>query len=69
MKPGAPILLPKLRNAEDGDKPTNVANHIQFRAAISDEGFKQADFIVEREFKTAMVHQGYIEPHNAVGDL
>ena len=23
--------------------------------------------MIEREFKTAMVHQGYIEPHNAVG--
>ncbi len=36
-------------------------------AATSKQGFKQADFVVEREFKTAMVHQGYIEPHNAVG--
>jgi len=66
MKAGAPILLPKLRNAEDGDKPTNVANHIQLPRGDIDEGFRQADFIVEREFKTAMVHQGYIEPHNAV---
>ena len=66
MKPDAPILLPKLRNAEDGDLPTNVANHIQLPRGDIDEGFKQADFIVEREFKTAMVHQGYIEPHNAV---
>ena len=23
--------------------------------------------MIERTFKTAMVHQGYIEPHNAVG--
>ena len=66
MKPGAAILLPKLRNAEDGDKPTNVANHIQLPRGDINEGFRQADFIVEREFKTAMVHQGYIEPHNAV---
>jgi xanthine dehydrogenase molybdenum-binding subunit len=66
MKADAPILLPKLRNAEDGDKPTNVANHIQLPRGDINEGFKQADFIVEREFKTAMVHQGYIEPHNAV---
>jgi xanthine dehydrogenase molybdenum-binding subunit len=66
MKPGAAILLPNLRNAEDGDKPTNVANHIQLPRGDINEGFKQADFVVEREFKTAMVHQGYIEPHNAV---
>jgi len=68
MKPGAPIVLPTLRNKEDGpDKQTNVANHMQFTRGDLAEGFTQADFIVEREFKTAMVHQGYIEPHNAVG--
>src|SRR5580698_5112699 len=48
MKADAPILLPKLRNAEDGDKPTNVANHVQLPRGDIDEGFKQADFIVER---------------------
>ena len=32
MKPGAPILLPTLRNKEDGpDKQTNVAAHVQFK--------------------------------------
>jgi xanthine dehydrogenase molybdenum-binding subunit len=68
MKPGAPILLPKLRNKEEGaDKQTNVASHVQFKRGDINEGFKSADYVVEREFKTAMVHQGYIEPHNAVG--
>jgi xanthine dehydrogenase molybdenum-binding subunit len=68
MKPGAPILLPTLRNKEDGaDKETNVATHMQFKRGDVEAGFKGADFVVEREFKTAMVHQGYIEPHNAVG--
>ena len=68
MKPGATILLPTLRNKEDGaDKQTNVAAHMQFKRGDVAEGFKSADFIVEREFHTAMVHQGYIEPHNAVG--
>ena len=68
MKPGAPILLHDLRNKEDGpDQQTNVANHIQFKRGDLAEGFKAADFIIEREFNTAMVHQGYVEPHNAVG--
>jgi xanthine dehydrogenase molybdenum-binding subunit len=68
MKPGAPILLPGLRNKDEGpDKQTNVATHIQFKRGDINEGFKSADHVVEREFKTAMVHQGYIEPHNAVG--
>jgi len=68
MKPGAPILLPGLRNKDEGpEKQTNVATHLQFKRGDIEEGFKAADHVVEREFKTAMVHQGYIEPHNAVG--
>src|SRR5208282_3919028 len=56
------------RNREEGaDKQTNVAQHYQFKRGDFAAGFKAADFIVEREFTTAMVHQGYIEPHNAVG--
>jgi len=37
-----------------------------FEKGKPEDGFKQADVIVEREFKTASVHQGYIEPHAAV---
>jgi len=67
MKPGATILLKDLRNKEEGDKHTNVAQHYQFKRGDVAAGFKSADYVVEREFNTAMVHQGYIEPHNAVG--
>ncbi len=67
IKPGAPILLKDLRNKEEGDKQTNVAQHHLFKRGDVEAGFKSADYIVEREFNTAMVHQGYIEPHNAVG--
>ena len=66
-KPGAPILLKDLRNKEEGDKQTNVAQHYQFKRGDIEPGFKSADYVIEREFNTAMVHQGYIEPHNAVG--
>ena len=68
MRSDAPIVLEDLRSKEQGpDKQTNVANHLQFKRGDIDEGFKTADYIVEREFNTAMVHQGYLEPHNAVG--
>ncbi|MHB8382130.1 MAG: xanthine dehydrogenase family protein molybdopterin-binding subunit, partial [Candidatus Binataceae bacterium] len=67
MKPGAAILLHDLRNKEEGNKETNIAQHHQFKRGDIEAGFKSADFIIEREFNTAMVHQGYIEPHNAVG--
>jgi xanthine dehydrogenase molybdenum-binding subunit len=67
MRTGAPIILPELRNKEEGpDQPTNVANHLKFTRGNLSEGFAAAYYIVEREFNTAMVHQGYIEPHNAL---
>ncbi len=67
MAPDAPILHPERRTKESPDKPTNVASHIQFKGGDLEEGFKQADFVIERQFETKMVHQGYIEPHNALG--
>jgi len=64
-QPGAPILLPGLRTTslgEKGDKQTNVASLLRHERGDLEAGFAAADAIVEREFRTAMVHQGYIEP-------
>ena len=69
MRPDAVILHPDLRTAgedEDNQQPTNVANHIQFSRGDPAAGFTAAEVVLEREFTTSMVHQGYIEPHNAV---
>lgn len=69
MKDDAPILIPELRTSgapEKSDKETNIASQVRFARGDLEAGFKAADVIVEREFDTAMVHQGYIEPHNAV---
>jgi CO/xanthine dehydrogenase Mo-binding subunit len=46
--------------------PTNVARRITMDGGDLEAGFAQADVIIEREFETTMVHQGYIEPHAAV---
>ena len=53
------------RWARRATKPSNVATHLHFEKGNVDEGFAEADVVVEREFKTASVHQGYIEPHVA----
>jgi CO/xanthine dehydrogenase Mo-binding subunit len=66
MKPDAPLLHEDLRTdsmGKRGEKPTNVATHLHFEKGDVAAGFKQADVTVEREFRTASVHQGYIEPH------
>ncbi|MCI0812334.1 MAG: xanthine dehydrogenase family protein molybdopterin-binding subunit [Chloroflexi bacterium] len=68
MKDGAPILLEGLRTEELGemtDKVSNVAQHFQHIKGDIDKGFAEADVVVEREYNTVTVHQGYIEPQNA----
>ncbi len=65
----ANILLPEIRTnelgASKGDKPSNVAEHLQHKRGDVEQGFAAAAFVVEREFVTGTVHQGYIEPQNA----
>jgi len=50
---------------ESPDKPTNIAKHFRYEKGDVEQGFSEAHVIVEREYHTATVHQGYIEPHNA----
>jgi CO/xanthine dehydrogenase Mo-binding subunit len=68
MKDDAPILHEDMKTTsmgEETDKVSNIANHFQHKIGDPDKGFAEADVIVEREFTTQTVHQGYIEPHNA----
>ena len=68
MADGAPILHDDLRTdelGEKGDKPSNLASHFQHVKGDAAKGFAEADVIVEREYNTKTVHQGYIEPHAA----
>lgn len=67
MAADAPLLDEKRTTRELGqptDRHSNVASHHQHRMGDPERGFAQADLVVEREFSTATVHQGYIEPHN-----
>jgi CO/xanthine dehydrogenase Mo-binding subunit len=62
MKPDAPVVF----SGRGQDGSPNIADHLQIERGDIDAGFKAADYIVEREFKSSAVHQGYIEPHNAL---
>jgi CO/xanthine dehydrogenase Mo-binding subunit len=69
MKPDAPILHPYMRTkgVKDGaDKPTNVVEKLELNMGDAAAGFAEADVIVEREFDTKPMHQGYIEPQACV---
>ena len=54
---GAPLLHSQYKN--------NIASHDVLELGDITSGFRDADLVVEREFRTSTVHQGYIEPHSA----
>jgi CO/xanthine dehydrogenase Mo-binding subunit len=79
MKPDAPILhdrlaavsSPALRPGgllEDdaASMQTNISNKFEFSLGDLEQGFRDADIIVEKETTTQAVHQGYIEPQAGV---
>ena len=49
---------------EETDKHSNIATHFRYEQGDLDQGFAAADIIVEKEYSTSTVHQGYIEPQN-----
>ena len=68
MKDRAPLLHNDLTTTSLGSptgKQSNVATHIRFEHGDVQAAFAKAAVVIEREFCTATVHQGYIEPHNA----
>jgi xanthine dehydrogenase molybdenum-binding subunit len=68
MRASAPLLHENLQTqglAVERKKASNIASQLQFKMGDVEKGFASAAVVIEREFETATVHQGYIEPHNA----
>src|SRR6516162_6597330 len=66
MKPDAPLLFEDMipRGIEPAPtKPSNISKRLEFQVGDLEQGFAEANVVVEKEFKTAAVHQAYIEPH------
>jgi len=69
MQPEAPLLFPDMitRGIDPAPtKPSNISKRIEYKLGDLEAGFAAADEIVEMHFKTAPVHQAYIEPHGCV---
>jgi CO/xanthine dehydrogenase Mo-binding subunit len=67
MRDDAPLLdearrTKTLMTGELSDRPSNIATYNRFVGGDVEAAFAAADAVVEREFTTRMVHQGYIEP-------
>ncbi len=69
MKPNAPVLHDGMMTEganPPATKASNIAKRIEFKKGDAAAGFAQADVVIERDFSTQAVHQGYIEPHAAL---
>ncbi len=72
MEPGAPLLHDNMYTIgvePKPAKPSNVAKRVEFALGDVAAGFAKADVVVEREFTTKPVHQGYIEPHACLASV
>ena len=63
MSPDAPVLHADL--GVDVAPGPNLCAHGVHSLGDVEAGFAEADLIVEREFRTSTVHQGYVEPQTA----
>jgi CO/xanthine dehydrogenase Mo-binding subunit len=72
MKDDAPVLHDYMITGGVKPKPekaSNVANRVEFSLGDIEVGFAAADVVIEKNFTTEPVHQGYIEPHAVVADM
>jgi CO/xanthine dehydrogenase Mo-binding subunit len=69
-KDGAPILHPELLSYKGLPVPvetlSNVVAYLKWGKGNIENGFKEADLIVENTYTTQVTHQSYIEPHACV---
>lgn len=53
---------------EGGRQRSNLANAISFQRGDTEAAFAAAHAVVERSYRTSIVHQSYLEPHATVVD-
>ncbi|MGK0168513.1 MAG: CO/xanthine dehydrogenase Mo-binding subunit [Gammaproteobacteria bacterium] len=69
---GAPVLHDHIftKGVEPKpEKPSNLVSRVEFALGDVEAGFAAADVVVERDFSTQAVHQGYIETHACVSTI
>ena len=65
MAADAPLLFEDMitRGVDPApERPSNVSKRVGFEIGDLDAGFAEADEIVEKHYRTAPIHQAYIEP-------
>ena len=65
MAEDAPLLFEDMITrgvAPAPNRPSNVSKKVGFEIGDIDAGFAEADEVIEKHFRTAPIHQAYIEP-------
>jgi xanthine dehydrogenase molybdenum-binding subunit len=75
-KPDAPLIhndlftnITTLREPQKNDQPSNIAHSLIINRGDLEEGFKNADIVIEKTFKTCPVNQGYVEPIASIAEI
>ncbi len=72
MAPDAPVLHDDMFTEGVDPVPTaasNITKRVELGLGNVEAGFAAADTVVERTYRTAAVHQGYIEPHACLANV
>ncbi len=72
LKPGAPLLHDDIFTEGLEPKPTKPSNYIKYAEyghGDIEAGFREADVVIEKSYKTEQTHQGYIEPHSCLANV
>ena len=74
MKEDSPIIDPELYTKDSfgvrvSDKPSNIAAKSEMGRGDVEKGFAEADVVIEGSYRSAMAHQGYIEPPAATAKV
>jgi putative selenate reductase molybdopterin-binding subunit len=69
MAPGAPVIHDEPDSTKIYDRSRNIAGYILREIGSVEEGFRESDLILEREFRTGRQQHCPIEPHISIAWL
>lgn len=72
LKPSSPLIHDDVFT--DGvepkpSKPSNFCKQAEYGHGDVEAGFKEADVVISKSYKTEQTHQGYIEPHSCLANV
>ena len=71
-KEGADLTAAHAAVDKDGEEqeraPSNLHAENHYKRGNVEQGFREADVVVERVYRTPIVHQAYLEPHASLAD-